>query len=111
MLELQKDAYEISTFMEIKLNGKWYLLDPNKCFLYDAYNYESNVLPLGYYAYVKGVNKNDLNAKSSKYIKSIEDFFGNFYNFQDDYNGNKWKDNIQEENAFTTNIDNMTRRM
>ena len=86
MLEPQKDAYEISTFMEIKLNGKWYLLDPNKCFLYDAYNYESNVLPLGYYAYVKGVNKNDLNAKSSKYIKSIEDFFGNFYNFQDDYN-------------------------
>ena len=43
-------------FLEIFLNGKWYLYDPTFHYIYDNYDNTNPSLPRGYYVFLKGLN-------------------------------------------------------
>lgn len=51
-----KEKEELRTFLEIRLNNKWYLFDPINGRLYLNYDYNNPFLPDNYLAYRKALN-------------------------------------------------------
>lgn len=58
-------------FLEIFIDGKWFLYDPTFHILYDDYDSNNNNYPRRYYVFAKGENANQLgvfNTKDERYL-------------------------------------------
>ena len=71
-------------FLEINLNGKWYLYDPTFHIIYDNYDSNNNNYPRRFYVFAKGENANSLGVYNTKDERALaknilKDYYYNQY--------------------------------
>ena len=75
-------------FLEVYINGKWYLYDPTFHIVYDNYDMNNNNYPRNYYVFAKGLNANELGVFNTKDERKLALSKLKDYNYQDYINPN-----------------------